>query len=231
MTPQTIELVGAIVSATLTVLVLSYLIFGDWALYRVALHLLVGATVGYAVAVTVYEAMVRMVFPALLAGSSSPLERLGLVLPLILGMLLLLKGFPRSRLINLGNLSTAFLVGVGAAVAMGGALLGTIIPQATASGSLLAWVREGGIGAALLGLLVATGTALALLSFTFTLGQKQPAGSLVSRLSNAVRDLGRFFVLAAFGVAFATALTASLSVLIGRVYTVVKLILELLPGG
>lgn len=230
MTPETIELAGAIVAATLTVLVLSYLLFGDWPLYRLALHLLVGATVGYAVAVTVFEALMRLVLPNLIS-SGTALERIGVIVPLILGMLLLLKGFPRSRLVNLGNLATAFLVGVGAAVAMGGALLGTIIPQATASGSIIAWLRTDGLRGLLVGLLVATGTVFALLSFTFSMGQQQPTRTLASRLLNAARDIGRFFVLAALGVAFATALTASLSVLISRVYSVVNLILQQLSGG
>jgi len=48
-----------------------------------------------------------------------------------MGLLLLLKLSPRTA--RLGIPSMAFLVGVGAAVAIGGAIMGTLFPQTWAS--------------------------------------------------------------------------------------------------
>ncbi len=201
---MTIELVGGAVGALLTILILSYLIFGDNFLYRLALHILVGASVGYAAAVATVTVLIPAVF-SLYQGNA-----VELVLPVVLGLLLLFKAFP--RLASLGNFSTAFLVGTGAAVAVGGALLGTILPQATASGSLSNWQQPAH------GLLVAVGTALALLAFTFTIRRREGLRGIRAILMGFVTGLGRAFLVAAFGAIFAAALIASFSVFIGRIH-------------
>jgi hypothetical protein len=218
---MTADLVGLMVGILLTLMVLSY-ILGDNPLYRLALHLLVGATVGYGTAVTVVTVL-KMVLPALQGEMN---ERVITVIPLMLGILLLFKGFPRWA--ALGNFSTAFLVGVGAAVAIGGALLGTIIPQIAATGSLSTWLRQGPSGL-VNGLLIAFGTICALLAFTFIV----PRQATLRRLwAGSVGILGRvgrlLFLMSAFGAAFAIALTASLTVLVGRIYAVVIGIQQLL---
>ncbi len=71
------------------------------------------------------------------------------------------------------------------------------------------------------GLIGMIGTVSALLAFAFAV-PRQPA---LQRLWNGsvglLGRIGRLFLLAAFGAAFGTALTASLTVLVGRVYAVV----------
>lgn len=210
---MTVDLIGLIVGTLLTLLVLSY-ILGDNPLYRLALHLLVGATVGYGVAVTTVTVF-RTILPAL--QSDSP-DRARVLIPLILGILLLFKGFPRWS--AWGNFSTALLVGVGAAVAVGGALVGTIIPQTAAVGSLSGWLREGSAGL-INGLIVMTGTICALLAFAFAAPRQPTLRRIWNSSVGALGQVGRLFLLAAFGVAFGMALTASLTVLVGRVYAVV----------
>lgn len=200
----TLDLIGGAVGALLTVLILSYLI-GDNPLYRLALHLLVGASIGYTVAVVTVTVLTRALKP--LFQSGTPQQQYTLILPTLLGLFLLFKFVP--RLAHLGNFATAFLIGVGAAVAMGGALLGTILPQAAASP---------GNG----GLLVALGTACTLLAFTFTLRRRQGLQGIGARMVSGASAVGRFFLLVAFGAAFAAALTASLSVLIGRAYVILE---------
>jgi len=201
---ETLDLLGGIVGALLTVLILSYFL-RDNPLYRLALYLLVGASVGYAVAVVVATVLIRAVVP--LFQSGTPQQQYTLILPTLLGLFLLFKFVP--RLANLGNFATAFLIGVGAAVAMGGALLGTILPQASASG---------GSG----GFLVALGTVCTLLAFTFTLRRRQGLQGVAAKVVNVLGAVGRFFLMVAFGAAFAAALTASLSVLVGRAYVILE---------
>jgi hypothetical protein len=217
---MTADLIGLIVGTLLTLLVLSY-ILGDNPLYRLALHLLVGATVGYGVAVTTVTVL-QATLPAL--RSESP-ERVRVLIPLILGMLLLFKGFPRWS--AWGNFSTALLVGVGTAVAVSGAVMGTIIPQAAAVGSLGDWLREGSYGL-LNGFLVTLGTIGALLAFAFTVPRQPTLRRLWNGSVGVLGQMGRLFLLAAFGAAFATALTASLTVLVGRVYAVTAGLQQLL---
>ncbi len=210
---MTVDLIGLIVGTLLTLLVLSY-ILGDNPLYRLALHLLVGATVGYGVAVTTVTVF-RTILPAL--QSDSP-DRARVLIPLILGILLLFKGFPRWS--AWGNFSTALLVGVGAAVAVGGALVGTIIPQTAAVGSLSGWLREGSAGL-INGLIVMTGTICALLAFAFAAPRQPTLRRIWNGSVGVLGQVGRLFLLAAFGAAFGMALTASLTVMVGRVYAVV----------
>ncbi len=216
---MTADLAGLIVGTLLTLMMLSY-ILGDNPFYRLALHILVGATVGYGTAVAL-----RVLFQNVMPALSDPARRLALIVPVVLGILLLFKGFPRWA--AWGNLSTALLVGVGAAVALSGALLGTILPQVRAVGSLQEWL-QGGLTGLLNGLLMAVGTACALLAFAFAVPQKPSFRRLWGGTVGIAGRLGRVFLLVAFGAAFATALTASLSVLVGRIYTVVDSLQRLL---
>jgi len=210
---MTTDYIGAIAGAVLTVLTLSY-ILGDNPLYRLALHILVGASVGYAVAMAANAVLDQAVVPALQGGTA---EQYSLLLPVLLGILLLFKAVPRWA--PWGNVSMAFLMGVGAAVAISGALLGTILPQATATGSMQDWLQSGMSGL-VINALVAAGTICALLAFTFTTSQRRGLAGLWASAVRLAGGVGRFFLVVAFGTVFAGALTASLSVLIGRIYAI-----------
>src|SRR5690606_27428230 len=95
--------------------------------FRIAVHLLVGVSAGYAGVVTVNRVVVP-VLSQLLADPTSPENTLWLI-PVILSLLLLFKWFrPVSWL---GNTSAGILVTIGAAVAFVGAIAGTVIPQVT----------------------------------------------------------------------------------------------------
>lgn len=201
-----LDSIGVVVGAVLTLMVLSYIV-GDNPLYRVALHLFIGLLVGYSFSVVFREVLLERVFGQLAGNPYS------VVVPVILGVLLLIKGLPRHAYI--GNLSLAYLIGVGSAVALSGALLGTIIPQVNATGRAL---RPGtpGLVAAVNGLLVIIGTVCTLLVFNFTARGGAGLSGSWARVASAVSWLGRLFLSVAFGVAFAGALTASLSIFVGR---------------
>ena len=200
---------GLVVGAVLTLLVSSYLL-GDNPLYRLALHLFVGALVGYSVGVVFRDVMIGMVLGQLLT------DPLAVIVPLVLGILLLFKGFPRQAYV--GNFSIAYLVGVGTAVALSGALLGTLVPQVGATGRALSPASLQSSRAGLLdGLLIVVGTTCTLMSFTFTAQKQQGLGGAWARIVKLVAGIGRIFIICAFGVAFAGTLTASLSIFIGRI--------------
>lgn len=193
--------IGLIVGAVLTLLIFTYLL-GDNLLYRLALYLFIGGLLGYTFGVVI-------LFGATVVGRLAAGEY-ALVAPLVLGILLLIKGFPKHAYI--GNFSVAFLVGVGAAVALSGALLGTLIPQIEATGRApsLDLIK---------GVVIVGGTLCALLAFDFTLTTKR--SGLIGAAAKIVRPLGRVFLIVAFGVAFAGVLTASLSIFIGRVQYII----------
>jgi hypothetical protein len=216
------ELVGLMVGAALTFFILSYLA-GDNPLYRLALYLFIGTLVGYSFGIVLREVLMGMALPRLLSKPSS------VAAPIVLGILLLFKGFPKQAYI--GNLSIAYLIGVGAAVAMGGALLGTLAPQVAATGRVLAPASLEKFRFGLIdGLMVVVGTVCTLLSFTFVQPKDEGNWVLGGRLLDGVAWIGRVFLVSAFGVAFAGAVTASLSIFIGRVQYLIDVFSGLVGG-
>src|SRR5262245_42222734 len=135
-TAELSELLGAIFAFVLTFAVLSYLL-GDNPAYRVAIHIFVGAAAGYAAIIVLinilYPQFIAPVIDIILSGQSPALETLilNLILPAILGVFLLMKASPSTRF--LGSIATAFMIGVGVAVAVGGAVMGTLLPQTSAT--------------------------------------------------------------------------------------------------
>ena len=198
------DTIGLIVGAVLTLFVFSYLL-GDNPLYRLALHIFVGALAGYTLGIVIQDILRDMVWNQL---PNNPL----MVVPLVLGILLLIKGLPKYAYI--GNFSIAYLVGVGTAVALGGALVGTLVPQVTATGQSLTFAS---LPLFLNSVLIIAGTALTLMSFSFIEIQPSVVGDIWNQIIRVVRWVGQGFLIVAFGAVFAGSLTASLSIFIGRI--------------
>lgn len=212
------ELVGPIIAAVLALFALSYLV-GDNPLYRLALHIFVGVLIGYSFGVVVREVLLRMAFPTLISNPTA------VVVPLVLGILLLFKGFPKQAFV--GNFSVAQLIGVGAAVALGGALLGTLIPQVAATGRALSGASLTSLRFGLLdALMIVVGTICTLLAFTFAEPERRADGFTWRRIIDGAAWIGRVFLVFAFGIAFAGALTASLSIFVGRMQRLIDLALQ-----
>ena len=158
------DIVGLIVGTVLTLIIFSYLL-GDNTLYRWALALIVGAAVGYAAAIAV-----RFVVQEWLARGSGGFTEANLayVAPLLLGCLLLFKGFSSSRFLGrlsvVGNIPLGYLVGVGAAVSVSGALMGTILPLVRTTGGGMR-VEHGLLGLLQGGIILLT-TIVTLLAFS-----------------------------------------------------------------
>lgn len=107
----------------LTLMVFSYLL-GDNFLYRIAVYIFVGLAAGYVTMVTVESVILPWVRGTL--GSGDLGTQIVGATPLVLGGLLLFKS--SRRFSRLGNLSLAFIIGVGTAVALVGAISGTLLP-------------------------------------------------------------------------------------------------------
>src|SRR5512136_772844 len=162
--------IGFIVSALLTIMVLSYA-FGDNVLFRLAMHIFIGVATGYAVVVVVLNVLVYRLFLPIYQSLGEGGDLPGVIslvgVPLLLGLWLLAKVFPRSRL---GNPVVGFLVGVGAATAIGGAVMGTIFPQtmATASGFAPNPSDPEPLNTFAQGLVILVGSVITLISFHFS---------------------------------------------------------------
>ncbi len=204
------------IAALLTIAVLSR-IAGDNPLFRVAQSIFIGLSLGLAVVVA-YHQLFRPVIGRMLSGD--PLLMAYYTVPLLLGLLLLTRIGRGQRLSWLANLPLALIFGVGVAVAIGGAAIGTVLPQ------VLGVTRTTG-GAQVIGTLVlGIGTALTLASFSYTVAPESRLGESV----RAAARIGRLFLISAFGIFFAGALQTYMSALVDRLWFVVNFFFGLAGG-
>lgn len=196
-------LIGGLVGVILTLLVFSRLL-GDNPAFRLVQYLFVGVSLGYAF-VVVYHQVLRPQTLSLIADLNNPFG-LGLrLIPFVLGLLLITRLTSRQNASWLANIPLALLFGVGAALALGGALVGTLMPQ------LLDTARPVGsdplrtVGAVLLVL----GVVLTLCYFYFTVPRETAGGRVVA--FGAL--IGRWLLMVAFGFFFAGAVLTYLTAL------------------
>ncbi len=216
--PVVSDLIGAIVGVVLSLLILSYVI-GDNPAFRFALHLFVGVSAGLAGAVVLRNIIIPHVLLPLL-DIGDPVKWAWSLVPLVLGMLLLAK--LSARFGQLGNVTMAYLVGVGAAVAIGGAVLGTLFPQVRASAGLLDFTSllvgtpyDGFVG--FINRVVAIlGTVATLAYFHFGARTVPNAPAKRNRWIEYAAQAGMVVIAITFGVLFAGVFSSALVALIER---------------
>jgi hypothetical protein len=223
---------GIFIGFILTLLVMSYII-GDNALLRLVLHIFIGVASGYAVVMVFYNVIWNQVILSLIL---DPLGNLSLTVPsLLLGIWLLTKMSP--RLTRMGNPVMAYLVGVGAATIIGGAVLGTVFPQISASinlfdfrtvletnTSIVSWFFNG--------VIILFGTVATLSYFHFGVKPSSDGVGIPHRhplLEGVLAPVGQVFIAITFGALFAGVLSASLAALVDRVQYLWSFIVQFLP--
>ncbi|MFQ5942989.1 MAG: hypothetical protein ACE5JF_05500 [Anaerolineales bacterium] len=228
---DTADLIASFLASVLTIMVLSYLI-GDNPLFKLAMHLLIGVAAGYAGAVAVQNVLipglVERILDAGLTGLADPQLIVTVIIPLILVILLFLKVAPSTA--RFGTVSMVLLVGVGAAVIVGGAITGTIIPLTLDSMESLnpnvinQLTGESGMERLLNVIIVLIGTLTTLLYFRFTvrrIDEEAPlaiiAGVTIPGPLSIFRGIGKGFIAVTFGVMYSGAVAATLIVLAERV--------------
>ena len=224
------DLLGLITGAVLTLVIFSYLL-RDNQLYRWALALLVGTASGYATGVAV-RFVLRDWIAQTLSGQD-PVVKFVYLIALLLGCFLLLKGFKPTRFVGLimtiSDIPLGYLVGVGAAVAVSGALTGTLLPQILATG---AGVRiDRGVIGILQGVVVLLSTIVTLLSFSIRFNDRSAENP--SKWGLGVRRTGRAVLAVALGTAFSGAVTSALTAMVMRLWQLADLLSRLfnLVGG
>lgn len=230
-----LQAMGLAAGLIFTLMIYSYLL-GDNPLYRLAVHILVGVGLGYAAVVAIYAVIIPQLiipFQETVAGNVTGIENQVQPLAALLAMFLLLKLSPRTA--PLGNLAMAFVIGVGSAVAVGGALLGTLLPQINATAvSILPDAAstilpgQSGLFNTLAALVLLSGTITSLLYFHF--GARPASGDQVERpaWARVAAQIGQVFLMIAFGSLYAGTLIASLSILTERAQFLIDAPLEIL---
>jgi len=189
---------GTWVGALATIAVWSYLV-GERAIFRLLQYLLAGLATGYLALLAIREVLIpRLVVPLVTDPVHNPLLLLALAACLILGGAAWL---PPRLVAPLAGL----LVGASAAFALGGAVVGTVLPQL---GAALIGRADGGAALAN-GLLALAITVLVLLAFLRG-GQK---GRLVGRAA----VIGRWLLVGGIGAWFGFLLVTRLALLVDRV--------------
>ncbi len=221
--PGSSNLIAGTVSFLLTLMIFSYLL-GDNPLFRVAVYVFVGVSAGYVAAVILYQVILADLLVPLF--TASLIERLLLIIPLILSVLVMMK---ISRQLSwLGSPAMAYLVGTGAAVAVGGAVLGTLLPQTLAAFNFPSFIsaiadRTGAEAQRLAyGLVVALGTISTLIYFQFAAGVQQDGTVSRSRIVEIISWVGRIFIAITFGMLFAGLYAAAMTALIERLNFIIN---------
>ena len=217
------ELIWGMIGLLLTVMVLSSLI-GDNLFFRWAASIFVGVTAGFLTVLITHQILWPYLLQPLISGTLY--QRLWVLIPLILSFLLIISQFP--KLSGAGRIPLAFLAGLTAAIAIGGAVFGTMIPQIRAvvnNFDPAGWYASPGrpwmrIVEAVLMLIGVIGA----LSF-FHFGRRFKRGPDLStntspRLFEALSKVGKVFIGVALGAVFAGIFSSVLLAMIDRVWLI-----------
>lgn len=209
------DIIWTLVGFVITLLIFSY-ILGDNPLFRIATYIFVGVSAAYVALLVIYQVLIPRVVEPLLAGS------LLLIIPLILGLLMVAKLFPRFS--GVGSLSMGYLVGAAAAVAVGGALFGTLLGQTRGAINEFSLTAVGISPAMQIveAVFLLIGTLTTLLYFQF--GATKRADQVLTRAPaiELLAQVGRVFIAITLGALFAGVFSAALAALIERTDAIIQ---------
>jgi hypothetical protein len=227
-----IEVVGGmLLGFFFTVAILSYLLLDDNLLFRLGAYTLVGVSAGYLMAVMLSSVLLNQYLVPLVGNWQSSLPML--IILVLLGLMLFGRLDPRGS--SLALVPMAFLVGVGAAVVVGGALTGTFLPQAVAAAepSLLPADSAGNLD--ILTMLenwcVLIGTLTTLAYFHFSARPRGGADPVPPPGIAQIAQVGKVFLSITLGALYAGALLSALAILVERIYFLIQTLILVTTGG
>jgi hypothetical protein len=218
------DLIWTIVAFVLTLMIFSY-IFGDNLMFRIATYLFVGVSAGYTATMLLYQVILpRLFWPALQGGL------LTVLVPLILSVFLIAKLFPRFS--SLGNIPMGYVVGVAAAVVIGGAVLGTLFGQGQASINMFSLsapiASPQGMMQVLGAIFILIGTICTLAYFNFGAVARPNQPPHRTPVVELLARIGQIFIAITLGALFAGIFAASITALIERLDFIKIAILRLI---
>jgi hypothetical protein len=205
------DLTVGVVAFAFTLMTLSYLV-ADNPAFRFAVHVFVGVAAGYVAAVAWWQVL----WPDLLLplADGTPMQRAALALPLLLSGMLLMKAWP--PLGRIGAPAMGLLVGAAAAVAVGGSVQGTIIPQAAASVDALGVREATSIEALVNAAVILAGVVFTLAYFHFSSPSNTDGPVRTIAPLRVIAAIGGLFLAVTLGVLFAGVYSAALTAMIER---------------
>lgn len=219
--------VGTIIAVILTVMVFSRLL-GDNPVFRLAEHILIGVSVGWAALQIIFNLFVPAFAYILDTSRTGDLDWWLYLVPMVLGLLMLMRPLRAARPVT--NLIMALVVGTVAALALAGALSGTLLPQV---GATMLPLNSGDIVGRVVLIL---GTILALWYFQFTVFRFPSPGdtaaseaavpaqeAVVTGIGGRVRLAGRWAIMLAFGAVFASVFLTYFAALVDRLLFLINL--------
>lgn len=208
---MTLSAIGDITALVLTIFVFTFLLADFFPPriasvitmpYRLAVYIFTGLTAGF-VAIVTFDSAIR---PWLddVQQPNGPIELLVRFTPLLLALALLLpNGIPLVS--TLRRLALAFLIGAGAAVAVVGAVSGTLIPLTVEAGESMA-------DGLLLGSITVVGVVCTLAYFQYG-ARRTPSGDVRQNpFIRFLRGVGSVFLAVALGTFYAAAIGSTLTV-------------------
>lgn len=230
---MTADLFGTLLSAVLTVMVLSYL-WRDNALFRAATFVFVGVAGGYAGSIAWHNVLVPNLVTPFVDRGLLAVTDVSLMIPTLLVFALLFKLSPATT--KLGSVSTALMVGVGAGVIVGGGITGTLIPQALAAmnslnpRAVMPLTGETGGERVINVMIMLTGTLTTLMYFQFSARRTVTGETGIGTFQTVVAYTGRVFIAVTFGAMYAGVLMTTVIALADRLQLFTDLATRLLPG-
>lgn len=219
-----LDLITGILSFLFTLLIFSYLI-GDNPLFRIAVYIFVGVSSGYIAAIAWWQVIwPRLIYPLVFG---SMLEKSFMLVPLIGAVLIFMKISP--RLAGMARIAMAFIVGVGAAVTIFGAVAGTLIPQVMGSIEPFDLFAANSrnispVESLFNGSIILAGTIFTLTYFHF--GARPKADGSLHRMGliEISAWVGRIFIGITLGAVFAGVYAAALTAFIERIMSLINFI-------
>lgn len=200
----------------LTLFIFSFL-YKDNALFKLAEHLYVGVSVGYAIVKTFDSVILHLIVKPIFEQGE-----LTLLIPVVIGLLMLTRYVPNAAWMS--RYAFAFIVGVGSGLAIPRTISSFILKQIEDTvRPLLSIVGQDGAtfsmnllnpASNINTVIILIGVSSVLFYFFFSIEHQGP-GKIVART-------GVFFLMIAFGAAFGYTVMARMSLLIGRLTDMIE---------
>jgi len=217
------HLLGVLLATVLTLAIFSR-VWRANAGYQAAQHLLLGALAGYVAAVLLRTTLIPGLSSQLEGGASGWLM---LFLTLLLILLLAMRFTNKPHLRDAGLIPLAMIIGVGSALALAGALRGTLTPQIMAAIDLRFFPADPGLDA----LIVVLATTMTIGVIAFFHYRSQPANENYPKWLLVLIKIGYWGVMIAAGALLATTACARITLLIDRVSFLGEIWEHLLSGN
>lgn len=187
-----------LMSFVITLAVFSYLL-GDNVLYRMAVYAFIGITAAFT-AIALAENIVANYL-------SNTGDTILLLVAFVMAILLTFKAVP--VISGLGNLSLAFLIAVGTAVAVTGAVAGTLLP-------LIASIARPQQGDTVNSFIVLVGVICTLMYFQYSARRARDGSIERGPISRVAAGVGEVFIAGMLGATYGAIIVSTLSVLTGH---------------